>query len=195
MGISEAIQPQVTQPNTDAIRPQGAAGITADIAGHRAGKTVLHNSRLLCGVTMAMGVCSAFIGVCMVLMVFSVLTPLSAISFLRVLAAAQWGLGGAMFCMLCPGLWKWALRAGYRKVTLDERGAEFQLGSKIKPVGLFMEWSNIASVQQKRAGNGFEFTITGKDGSYVSYNSYSFFRPKHVARMIAQRAGLTVQRV
>ena len=81
MNASEAIQPN----------QGGGIGVTSQIAEHRARHVVLHNSRLVCWMTMGIGVCSVFIGICMVLMVFSVLTPLSAISFMRVLAAAQWG--------------------------------------------------------------------------------------------------------
>ena len=53
---------------------------------------------------MFIGVCSVFIGICMMLMVVSLLTPWSALSFMRVLAAVQWGLGGVAMCMMCRAL-------------------------------------------------------------------------------------------
>jgi hypothetical protein len=184
MNASEAIQPN----------QGGGIGATAQIAEYRARHVVLHNSRLVCMGVMGIGVCSALIGICMVLMVFSVLTPLSEISFMRVLAALQWGLGGVMFVYLCPALWKWGMGMMHKRVKLDERGANFSLGTKKKPVDLFMLWDDIVAVKQQRVGNAQQFTIQGTEGSFTQFSSYTFFRPKRVARMIAERVGQTIQK-
>jgi hypothetical protein len=170
------------------------AGITSEIAGRRAGTVVLHNSRIVCWFTMSMGIISVFMGVCMMLMVVSMLFPVSAITFMRVLAAAQWGLGGLMMCMMCPWLWKWGARMLNFNVKLDARGVDFNLGTKKQPGELFMAWEQVVAVQQKRVGNLQEYTIVGKDGSRATYTSYTFFRSKHVARTIAERAGLTIRK-
>lgn len=167
-------------------------GITAEIAGHRARPIILRNSRFVCLLAMGVGVCSALIGLCMMLMIVSLLTPLSAIGFMRVLGAAEWGLGGAMFLLVCPALWKWVLGMLYKRVKLDEHGIDFTLGTRKKPVELFMPWEQVASITQKPAGNGMQFTITGADGSYAQFSSTSFFRPMRVARMIAERAGVVI---
>jgi hypothetical protein len=185
MNASESIQ---ANPGAASV------GVTSDIAEHRARHVVLHNSRLVCMVIMGIGVCSLLIGICMVLMIFSVLSPLSAISFMRVLAAAQWGLGGFMFCYLCPAMWNMGLRMMHKRVKLDERGAEFSLGTKKKPVDLFMAWDDIVAVKQQRVGNAQQFTIQGTEGSFAQFSSYTFFRPKRVARMIAERVGQTIQK-
>jgi hypothetical protein len=169
-------------------------GSTSQIAAERAHSVVLRNSRLLCWGTMGIGICSLIIGLCMVLMVFSVLTPLDAISFMRVLAALQWGLGGLMMGYMCPALWKWGQTMANYTVKMDDRGVDFNLGTKKKPVELFMAWDNVASVEQKRVGNAQQFTITGKDGSFARFSSYTFVRPKKIARMIAERVGQTIQR-
>ena len=171
-----------------------AAGIASHMAVERARPVVLHNSRIVCWLTMGLGICSMFIGLCMELMVFSLLFPLTALSFLKVLAALQWGLGGLMMCLLCPWLWKWSSRMINFNVRLDERGVDFNLGTNKKPQELFMAWEHVVSVQQKRVGNAQEFTILGTDGSRATFSSYTFFRPRKVARMIAERAGLTVQK-
>jgi hypothetical protein len=144
--------------------------------------------------TMGMGIISVVLGVCMMLMVFSLLFPLSAITFMRVLAAAQWGLGGFLMCMMLPWLWKWGTRMLSVNVKLDARGADLHLGTKKKPVEIFVAWDQVASIEQKRVGTIWEFTITAKDGSWASYMTNTFFRSKRVARMIAERAGLTVQK-
>jgi hypothetical protein len=79
-------------------------------------------------------------------------------------------------------------------VKLDQRGVDFNLGTKKIPLELFMPWDNVASVQQRRVGNAQQFTITGKDGSVAQFSSYTFVRPKKIARMIAERVGQSIQR-
>jgi hypothetical protein len=79
-------------------------------------------------------------------------------------------------------------------VKLDARGVDLNLGTKKKPVEMFVAWDQVASVQQKRLGKIWEFTIVAKDGSWASYTTNSFFRSKRVARTIAERAGLTIQK-
>jgi hypothetical protein len=181
MSTSEAIQPNMS-------------GITSEIAGYRARHMALHNSRLVCFGMMGLGVCSMIIGICMMLMVISLIFPLSAISFMRVMAAAQWGLGGLMMCYMCPSLFKWSGAMLHKRVKLDERGADFVLGTKKKPIEIFMPWEEITSIKQQRVGKVQQFTISGTDGSYAQFTSYSFFRPKHIARLIAERAGVTLQK-
>jgi len=185
----------ITNDFPEPSRGEMLTGIHSPMAAERAQPVVLHNSRIVCWLTMFMGICALFIGLCMMLMVVSFFIPTSALSFGRVLAALQWGLGGLIMCLMCPWLWKWGSRMINFKVKLDQRGADFNLGTKKKPRELFMAWEQMVSFQQKRVGNAQEFTILGADGSRASFTSNTFFRPKKVARMIAERAGLTIQKV
>ena len=142
---------------------------------------------------MFIGVCSVFIGLCMMLMVVSLLTPWSALSFMRVLAAVQWGLGGVAMCMMCRALWRWGRTMLYKKITLDENGVDFRLGTKKNPAHALISWSDIQSIEQKRRmGNNVEFTVRGADGEYGQFTGLSFFRPRHVAKLIAERAGVPI---
>ena len=75
------------------------------------------------------------------------------------------------------------------------RGVDFNLGTKKKPGELFMAWEQVAAVQQKRVGQVREYTVLGKDGSRASFTSNTLFRSQRIARMIAERAGLTIQKV
>jgi hypothetical protein len=175
---------------------QGAAvpGKPAELAGHSAKTVVLRNSRLVCWMTMGCGIIAVPMGICMVLEGGSLLFPLNAITFLAVLAAAQWILGGFLMSMMLPWAWKWGTRMLSVNVKLDARGVDLNLGTKKKPVEMFVAWDQVASVQQKRLGKIWEFTIVAKDGSWASYTTNSFFRSKRVARTIAERAGLTIQK-
>lgn len=181
-------------PFVDSPSLQEATSSLPKAAAYLTEPVTLQNSRIACWLTFVVAIVSAFLGVCMMLMVVSVLTPLSAISFMRVLAAVQWGLGGVMFCLMCPSLCQWCLRMLHYKIQLDEKGAEFLLGTRTKPQELFMPWAQITRIEQKRVNNAQQFTITAQDGSYAQFNSYTFFRPGHAARMVAERAGLAIQK-
>jgi hypothetical protein len=80
------------------------------------------------------------------------------------------------------------------RAQVGERGVEFRLGTKKKPADLFMAWETVASIRRKRVGNAYQFTVTGRDGSFAQYTSYTFFRPAKVARLIAERTGLTIEK-
>jgi len=144
--------------------------------------------------TMGMGIVAVPLGICMVFEGGSLLIPLNAITFLGVLAAAQWILGGFLMCMMLPWTWKWGARLLAVNVKLDARGVDLNLGTKKKPIEMFVAWDQLASVQQKRVGKIWQFIITAKDGRWASYTTNSFFRSIHVARTIAERAGLTIQK-
>jgi hypothetical protein len=171
------------------------AATTLEIAHLRARTVVLRNSRFVCYLTMSMGVIAVILGICMVLEGGSLMFPVSAITFMAVLSGAQWILGGVMMCAMCPWAWKWGTRMLSVNVKLDAKGVDFNLGTKKKPDEFFMAWEQVAAVQQKRAGKVWQYIILGKNGDYATYSTYTFFRPTHVARMIAERAGLTVQKV
>jgi hypothetical protein len=169
------------------------AGAAFQIAGRSAHVVVLHNSRIVCWFTIAIGVIGSIFGVCMMLMVFTLVFPLSAISFMRVLAACQWGGGGLLMCLMLPWTWTWSTKMLHANVKLDAQGVDFKLGTKKRPLAVFMAWEQVAAVKQRRVGNVMEYSFLGKDGSRAAFTSLTFFRSKRVARMIAEHAGLTIQ--
>jgi len=195
MSTSEFPEPSQAEPGHAEPNPTGAAaGLTSELAQRRAKTVVLDNSRSVIWMTMGCGIIAVPMGICMMLEGGSLLFPVSAITFRAGLAAAQWILGGFMMCMMLPWAWKWGKRLLGFSVKLDARGVYFNLVPKERPGGMFMAWEQVAAVQQKRVGKIWEYSIVGKDGSWASYSTYTFFRPGHVARMIAKRAGLTIQK-
>jgi hypothetical protein len=177
-------------PNTD-----GMLGIAnAQIEAHRARVVVVHNSRIFIAMIYLIGISAAFVGISSILYAISLLFPLSGFSFLRVLAAAQWGISGLLFASMCPFMWQMAGRLAHPRVRLDGSGVEFNLGTKKAPLQLHMAWDQVSSIQQERVGNAQQFTVKATDGSYVQFNSYTFFRPKRVARLISERTGIVIQK-
>ena len=50
-------------------------------------------------------------------------------------------------------------------------------------------------VRRRRGGRSQRFWVLGKDGSQAMFTSYTFFRPKKVARLIGERAGVEIQKI
>ncbi len=71
---------------------------------NRASPMVLHNSRLLIGVTMICSIISAFFAVCMVLMVFSVLSSGGGLSGGNLYNAFWWGFRRIGFRLWMPAV-------------------------------------------------------------------------------------------
>jgi hypothetical protein len=160
---------------------------------NRATPMVLLNSRFLIAVTMTCSILAAFLAICMVLMVFSVLSSGGGASGGNLYNAFWWGAGALAFGYGCPWLWKLSRAMANYRVMLDSRGVNFNLGTKKQPSDLFLAWDQIAAIKHKRVGNAQQYYVLGKDGSEARFSSYTFFRPKKVARLIAERTGLAIQ--
>jgi hypothetical protein len=173
--------------------PGPGAGITSQIAMYRATPVMLINNRLLIGVTMICSILFAFFAVCMVLMVFSIFSTGGGSGGGNLYNALWWGLGALAFGYACPRFWKLALAMANHKVTMDGNGAMFNLGTKKQPSDLFLAWDQIAAIRHKRVGNAQQYWVIGRDGSEATFSSYTFFRPKKVARLISERTGLAIQ--
>jgi hypothetical protein len=179
--------------STEFPTPGPRAGINAQIEINRATPVVLRNSKFLVGVTMSGGIFAAIYVVCMVLILFSLLFPLSDLNGARGWSAFKWSISAVAMGYMCPWLWNLGrAMAGYQ-VRLDSRGVDFNLGTKKNPSNLFLTWDQIAAIKHKRVGNVQQYFVQGTDGSEARFSSYTFFRPKKVARLIAARTGLTIQ--
>ncbi len=169
--------------------PGPGAGVTSQIEVNRATPVVVRNSRFLCLVTMSGSFFAAIMAVCMLLMVFSVFS-----SGGNLLTAAQWGFGALALGYMCMWLWKMGKAMLGYQVLLDSRGATFNLGTKKRPSDLFLAWDQVAAIRYGRVGNLQQCRVQGNDGSEARFSNYTFFRPKKIARMIAVRTGLTLQK-
>jgi hypothetical protein len=175
--------------------PGPGAGINSQIESNRTKPVVLRNSRFLVGVTMSGSVFAAILSVCMVLMVISVVFLNSDPNAGKWGSAFRWGIAAVVMGYMCLRLWSLGLAmAGYR-VILDSRGVNFNLGTRKKPSDLFLAWDQITAIKHKRIVNVQQYIVQGKDGSEARFSSYTFFRPKKVARQIADRTGLAIQKI
>jgi hypothetical protein len=130
----------------------------------------------------------------MLIMMLTVPFPLSDYNFHRLEGVVGWGISAWFFGYLCTVLWKLAFKMAHAEAKLDSRGVDFRLGTKTKSEELFLAWDQVAAIQYERFGNNQCYSILGKDDSYVKYTSYTFFRPKKLAQLIAARAGQPIQK-
>jgi hypothetical protein len=112
----------------------------------------------------------------------------------RAISALERAVGALAMVYMCLQLWNLGrVMQGYQ-VLLDSRGVTFNFGTKKKPADLFMPWDQVYAITLKRDVNVQRCTVHGSDGSQATFSSYTFFRPKKIARMIAERAGVAIQK-
>ncbi len=174
----------------------GGGIVDSQIASLRAKTVVVRNNRILLGFLFLLSIAAAFISLGMLLMVGSILFPTEQTpwSFTRIYNAISWLFGAFFIGVLCPYMWQMGSKMARNRARVDERGVEFHMGTKKKPIDLFMAWETVASIRRKRVGRAYQFTVTGRDGSFAQYSSYTFLRPAKVARLIAERTGLTIEK-
>ena len=175
--------------------PEAGAGITSEMASKRASTIVLHNSKILCGITLLGSLFAALIGAGMLVVALTQLFPDNGFHLSALWSALTWVVAGLSMLYLCARFWQLGRNMAGYQVQLDPLGVSFKLGTRKKPSDLVMPWDEISAVKRRRIGNAQQFWVQGKTGSEARFSSYTFFRPKKVARMIAERAGLTIQKI
>jgi hypothetical protein len=155
---------------------------------------LLRNSRVLIFLSFLGSMAALFVSIGMVAVALILFFPLHALNLDRFAAGALWVLGAWLLAMSQVFLWRQGNVMSNCSVLLDNRGAHFKLDGTRNGKEAFMAWNEIAAVQYKRIPNAQKFTILSKDTNIVSFTSYTFYRPKRVARLIAQRAGLPLLR-
>ncbi len=177
------VQEQFLSPSTGVRRPIHLVGEQP---------TLLRNNRVLIFLTFLGSIAALGVSLCMVVVALMSFLPFSALNPDRFAAGALWALGAWLMAMSQVYLWRQGNLMAQCSVLLDKRGAYFRLANTKGEV--FMPWNQIEAVRYKRIENAQKFTILGSDTSIVTFTSYSFYRPRRVARLIAEHAGLPLVR-
>jgi hypothetical protein len=156
--------------------------------------TLLRNNRVLIFLTFLGSIAALGMSLCMVVVALMSLFPPGALNMDRSAAGALWLLGAWLMAVSQVFLWRQGHLMAHCSVLLDKGGAHFKLGNTAAAKEVFMPWSGIEAVHYKRIENIQKFTILGSDTSIVTFTSNSFYRPKRVARLIAEHAGLPLVR-
>jgi hypothetical protein len=179
------VQGQFLSPSTAVSRP-------IELAGER--PMLLRNNRVMIFLTFLGSIAALCISVSMAIVAFMYFIPFGAINLDRFAAGALWGLGAWLMAMSQIFLWRQGHMLAHSSVLLDTDGAHFKLGNTEDAKVVFMPWNGIEAVHYKRIESVQKFTILGSDTSIVTFTSNSFYRPKRVARLVAERAGLPLVR-
>ncbi|HEY1804974.1 MAG TPA: hypothetical protein VGG45_10890 [Terracidiphilus sp.] len=155
---------------------------------------LLRNNRVLIFFTFLGSLAALGVSLGMAIVAVTRFFPIGALNMDRAAAGALWGLGAWLMAMTQVFLWRQGNLMSHCSVMLDARGAHFRLGQTAGDKEVFMPWNGIEAVHFKRIENAQKFTILGTDSSIVTFTSNSFYRPKRVARMIAEHAGLPLVR-
>jgi hypothetical protein len=171
-----------------------AQGLRQQVGLSGAHPILLRNNRVLIFLSFLGSIAALFVALCMALVALTSIFPLSAMNLDRAAAGALWILGAWLMAMAQVYLWRQGQLMAHCSVLLDNYGAHFKLGNTENAREVFMPWNGIEAVHYRRIPNAHKFTILGTDTSTVTFTSYSFYRPKRVARLIAERAGLPLVR-
>ena len=171
-----------------------ALGIPKQLSSFGIQPMLLRNSRVLIFLSFLGSAAALFVSIGMVAIALTLFFPLHALNLDRFAATAIWALGAWLLAMSQVFLWRQGSLMSNCSVLLDNRGAHFNLSGTRNGKEAFIAWNEIAAVQYKRIPNAQKFTVLSKDTNTVTFTSYTFYRPKRVARLIAQRAGLPLRR-
>lgn len=96
----------------------------------------------------------------------------------------------------CTALWLFNLARNmtHYSAHLSDTGVQFHLGTKLAPQDLFIPWNDIDGIFQKRSGNVQWFGVRNHQNDLAQFTSYTFFRPKKLAKLIAARSGQPIQK-
>ena len=59
---------------------------------------------------------------------------------------------------------------------------------------LRLDWGQVGAIRSDRRGGSQTYTVIGRDGAWVDFSYYTFFRPNKLAQLIARRSGQPIQR-
>ena len=77
-------------------------------------------------------------------------------------------------------------------MRLEAEGVYFRIHSGDQAPETFFAWSDIAVITHQRTSNMHVCAVIGLQHQTFTFTSFTFFRPKHIAREIAAYAGKNV---
>ena len=147
---------------------------------------VLRNS----GVVLAMRYFGACIGY--VFAVCFALIAIHSVAQRSFLDALLWAGSGVLAASAGVALWSATRKMARNTVRLTKEGVYFHFHSKQNRPDIFLAWFDISKVTATRANKVQVCSVFASGDRVVQFSSSHFARPKHVARVVAEHAGLMV---
>jgi hypothetical protein len=149
----------------------------------------IQNSRGILAVCALFSVASWALVAIGAMMTISELIQLKSAGVWSVVAALQWLVFAYCFFLVGQMFWRLSVKAWNSRVILHSAGVSFHYPEAGGYKDFSMPWGVIDSVSHKRVGNYQTYTVHGNDGGYFTFNSYTFMRPKKIAKRIADACG------
>ncbi len=154
---------------------------------------VFRNSRFLIGLMILGSLVAALFAIGFLLIPIGQWAQQPRFSISMLASAISWLVGAISIGFLCPWLWSLARKMRHYRVLITAEAAGFLLGSGKSPQVHTLTWSQIRAIQHKRIGNAQYYVVVAD--APVQFSSYTFFRPKKLARVLAQRIDKPIQEV
>jgi hypothetical protein len=159
------------------------------------GTETFRNNWLFIAVVFIASVIGFLVAPCLGILSLTALFPLHDYTFNRVVAMLGYLVGAYFSWMSGVAMWGSAMGMAHNHAILDAEGIHF----RIMPDGVrgggeqTVAWDQIAAIQHRRIANSQVYYVVAKDNRTVKFDSFSFFRPKKLARNIGARCGLPIQ--
>ncbi len=149
----------------------------------------LRNNRLLLAIYLLLSLVAFVSAAGFVILGLAALFPFSLSNLVTAVVCI---LVGVVSGALGATLWRWIIRMARNSVRLAPDGVWFSLSppqAKAPKLEVHFPWDQIRGVTRQRQGSVMLFALVGADGVLFTFTPLTFLRPKHVARLIAARAG------
>jgi len=152
---------------------------------------VIRNNRPVVGVLFASALLCLLATPVAILVAITFLFPHAKLSFEKMYEVVSWGCGAYLFGNLGVFLYRQASSMLRNHVRLTETGVCFGIVSGKSASEEFFAWEDIRAVTCRRIAHVCVCTVQGSKGRVVSFDSYTFLRPKHIAEMITSHVETT----
>jgi hypothetical protein len=115
-------------------------------------------------------------------------------SFDHALEAASWVFAAVLSIRGAFGLWGTVRDMAGNSASLTSEGVYLQFYESKQQRKIFLPWPDIMSVTIDPSRKARYCSVSARSGEVVRFSSFTFFRPKYVANVIAERAGRSLQR-
>ena len=162
-------------------------GEIGNIPVHQTKTILIRNNRLAVGHLFLAAILCMLATPCAIVVALMFLFPHGKLSFNRMYEVVAWACGAYLLGNLGLFLYRQASNMLHNRVRLNETGVTFEIVSGKLASEEFFAWEDIRAVTCRRIAHVCVCTVQGSRGRVLGFDSYTFLRPKHIARLITSR--------
>ncbi len=159
------------------------------------GDAVFRNSRLFLAGILLLSIVFGFCCLCGIVLTLGAIGKLLPISADSIYSVVAWAFTTLSCGLMSLWLFRQGRRMSYNHALLNAAGIEFHYGPKRTPRKFFLAWAAINAIRTWRLPHGQAYRVETSSENFVEFSSYTFFRPKKLAMLIAQRTNCAIERI